>query len=293
MIKLHNCLYIAVLLFLGSCGSNNEKTVAEKNNKSSGTSGQKPKIDALQEFLEDLELNALNATSQAILYYNTELKHQSAQNCDSAFVRIKNFAILSAIAINESGKIKEFIDEEGNVSESDLSKLKKLGLLVSYVDNEPYFVSDPSYLKKSFSYCISSSMLQFMEEFELELKELNSKKELLFLNATELKRRIIFWDQFISKNPDFILLEEAHATYGLYFSQYIGGSKEGSSFEEKKDGLFLKDDFRKSYEQFIQESSGSASGKFIKRYYEELKERNFRYDSGIESFLSTSILPFE
>lgn len=289
MMLLRNSFFIFFILFLFSCGTNSadEKTTAKKSPEKK-TETEKD----LKAFLATLDLSQVNSISQAILHYKTKIKPNGTLTCDSSFVQIRNFAIQSAIEINESGLIPKIVDENGKVTTEDVAKFKKLGLIVRYADQEPYFVTDAAYLLKEFETCLSPVMNQFMQEFVLEDEEMRDKNDLLDLSAEILERRVLFWDNFMSKNSSFILSEEASITYGFFLSQYLGGSKTSSAFIPVKNELVLNEQFKNSYQSLLKKHAATETGKYIGIYYSTLSSSDFKWNAAVESFLTTSTLPF-
>lgn len=247
---------------------------------------------SLAQYLNQLDPAATNAISQGTLYFKTHLSQSSPLNCDSSLVLLKNFSIQSAIAINESGLIPRIANEDGDISAEDRQKFKRIGLLIKYVDNEPYFIADPQYLFDACKNCLSVPMTEFMTEFIIENREMKQRDEFLDLSAEELKRRILFWEKFLTDYPDFILDEEAHITYGFYFSQYVTGSKTAKVFINTGYHLTINQQFKSSYELLMKQHPGLQTTSFISSYYQFLKENDWTYNKRVEHYLDSVVIPF-
>lgn len=281
-------LSIPFILLIACHSEHKEKDKPKKVLQNNSGEVSNPEKD-LYTAIQSIDKRRPDAISQAVLTYKNSKTHNSPLSCDRDLVVLKNFAISAAIALNESGYINNLTLENGKIRLADERKFNRLGYLVSYVDGEAYFVASPSYLLENMQACLSGPMMEFMHEFDLEARNNAVQGEALNISLDELERRLLFWENFLLENPEFILRDEANTTYHFFLSLYMTGT--GTSRAFSPDQLQFNPEYKKSYERILKKTA-SPTADFIKGYYHVLKENNFFYSTKVDEYINTVKSPF-
>lgn len=276
---------LASVITLYSCNGPQETPHTENNN--TVVIEKKQEIPFSQR-LDRIDISKADAISKAVLEFKTSHSSGGPLSCDEDFVKVKNFAIQSAMTLSDLGLLDSLKDESGSIAEADVKKFRRLGYSIRKNEGKDFFVADPEYLLSNMDECLSAPMKEFMREFITESNASALDGEVLNIPVQELERRIFFWEKFMDSNPAFILKEEAKTTYHFYLSLYMTGTGHSRAFLEN--GEDLNPQFKSSYENAMK--NDSRTGKFIAEYYQVLKRSRFKYTPDVESFYITIKSPF-
>jgi hypothetical protein len=275
-----------VLLF--SCSQKETPKTAPKNDT---VAIEQPKVIYYGDELQQIDAAHPSAINQAIQLYKTNYAGSTEGYCDAYLADLKNFAVGSALKLGEAGVLDTLNkDKNGKISPEDERKFNRLGYLIRYTDNVPYFVSDPAFLLKNFEPCVSPAMKIFMEEFAKETEKQALSGDELAIEVTELQRRVLFWEDFLLTYPEFLLIDECNATYHFFLSLYMTGTGKSRAFIG--DELHFNPEYKASYEVVIQNRKNTPTSRFIKDYYDVLKSSNFKMSMDVQDFVDNIKSPF-
>jgi len=140
-----------------------------------------------------------------------------------------------------------------------------------------------SYLLKEFGPRLSSSFREFLT---ISIKEQDipfQKSGKIVIPSDSLASRILTWENFMGRYPDFIELRLAQDEYTQYLGAYLSGTDNARAFNSNTSQL--QDSLKLSLESFVLNNPESKSANLVKDYLEMLKGTNFNYTEKVDSFL--------
>ena len=140
-----------------------------------------------------------------------------------------------------------------------------------------------SYLLKEFGPRLSASFREFLT---ISIKEQNipfQKNGKIVIPSDSLASRILTWENFMGRYPDFIELRLAQDEYTQYLGAYLSGTDNARAFNSNTSQL--QDSLKLSLESFVLNNPESKSANLVKDYLEMLKGTNFNYTEKVDSFL--------
>ena len=278
--------FLFLLLLVFTACNNEEKTGSNNQNKSTVKEDEAD----LSAYLDTASTLRIDAVSNAVLYYQQNYFPNTPVSCDSHLVMLKNFSLQVTEDLNMNNVMVEYLNADGEIDWSTERKFNKLGFLVEWSEGYPYFVLDAGYLLNHFSRCLSKPMLVFMSEFEKENQQIALEDGGLKISTDELLRRLLFWDKFLAENKNFILADEARATYNFYLDLYTTGIDNTPAFDPFTGELYPE--LKTSYSRMIKSNSVSKTTEFMREYYSVLAENNFRMNARVREFIKTKESPY-
>ena len=96
-------------------------------------------------------------------------------------------------------------------------------------------------------------------------------------------QRVIIWEDFIEKHPDFFLKDEARSFYILYLSTIITGMDNSPLFDW--DTRQILPEIKSLYENIVAQKNLRKSTEIIVDYYRLLQLNNFEQLNDVYHFL--------
>ena len=209
---------------------------------------------------------------------------------DSVFVLFSNVFYSQVNRFNDSlettyKSILERIDRKINDPEiKEFNKsLDRCGLYLLRMEGVYYVDEKYDYLYKIFNGRVSPAMTEYLKIRKKELKEGFSNDAELVISFNQLYQRVLTWESFTSRYPDFVISDETQDLYTTYMSTLITGMDNSPTFDYDTGILFPE--LNKLYQKIIVRQDSLKSTKTIKDYYELLKMSDFKTPADMESFL--------
>ena len=140
-----------------------------------------------------------------------------------------------------------------------------------------------SYLLKEFGPRLSASFREYLSIASIEQDIPFQKNGKIVIPSDSLASRILTWENFMGRYPDFIELRLAQDEYTQYLGAYLSGTDNARAFNSNTSQL--QDSLKLSLESFVLNHPGSKSADLVKDYLEMLKATNFNYTEKVDSFL--------
>lgn len=302
--ELNKKVFYITIIFLLAAGSAFGVNYAQKtgNNEHTLTISQKEYIKEVNDFnsykkaIDNLPNNNLKYAKQAqelLLSYFKTTPSQELRDKAFAYYRIKFFKILKnpdivykssiismyeAIGAYNGNSRLDRIKFEINyriqlaIKESEVDKyFEPYGMDLMFTEGEPYLVEDTKYTVRKFSKFLSSPWQEYLKLRAKESGEFLDDGELT-ISWDELRKRIIFWEEFINKYPKFPENDEIKAKLADYLNWYICG-RYGYYYDGKNN--IMKPELKNSYKRFLKENKKSKFYPIINNWYAVLKKNNF------------------
>ncbi len=225
--------------------------------------------------IRKLPYKNINSIPEATLITLDYMKGNENQVlCNKAFTEYRRvyYKILRNSSLSYNGYI---INECSMLPLESIKKYQKyfksVGLNLLKMEGCYYLEEDNNFTLKFF--------YEYLDEPWIQYLMLRDKENNIFLNDgavviswEELRQRIIFWERFLEKYPDFPENNEVKAKLHSYFTWYLWGKYIYAYSNDR----FSKE-LRISYENFLSNNQLSVFYPLIKDWYNLLKENNFRY----------------
>jgi len=164
--------------------------------------------------------------------------------------------------------------EYEQVMEKEFNKeLARKGAILSWSEGSCYIDEKPDYLYNIFKSRISNEMTEYLRISSKEIKEGFLNDGGLTISFENLYERIITWENFINKYPEFLLKKEVEDNYSKYLSTFFSGSDNTPIYEYEPAKLLPE--IKKIYEKIIAKNESRKSTKEVTAFYNKLKKNNF------------------
>ena len=140
-----------------------------------------------------------------------------------------------------------------------------------------------SYLLKEFGPRLSASFREYLSIASIEQDIPFQKNGKIVIPSDSLASRILTWENFMGRYPDFIELRLAQDEYTQFLGAYLSGTDNARAFNSNTSQL--QDSLKLSLESFVLNNPESKSANLVKDYLEMLKGTNFNYTEKVDSFL--------
>ncbi len=258
----------------------NERKVEENYfNDTILASQENPKIVEYREFLTTLDSIDANSVTSAIEKYKEIFSGQNKGLCDSAFVMFQNK--LDTIELTLNNQIANdttdyaVVLSSGNIPvkiKEFKATLQKNGLNLVLADELVYIEQQRKFVLNVFSEFISESLNQYLTEIETESREGFSKENRITISPQKMVDRIIWYENFIKINPNFVLLDNCKNYKKAYFTYLLegyGDTKLFSNSESKELSVF----FASAYKYLLKKYPDTESAELVKPYFDALLQK--------------------
>ncbi len=242
-------------------------------------SQENPKIVEYREFLSTLDSVDANSVTAAIDMYKEIFSGQSKGLCDSAFVMFQNKLDTIELTLNNQ-LTNDTTDYAAVLSSGNIpvkikefkAALQKNGLNLVHADDLVYIEQQRKFVLNVFSEFISESLNQYLTEIDTESREGFSKENKIVISPQKMVDRIIWYENFIKANPNFVLLDNCKNYKKAYFTYLLEGYGDTKLFvsEESKD---LSVFFASAYKYLLKKYPDSESTELVKPYYDALLQK--------------------
>lgn len=217
-------------------------------------------------------INSIQKSQNLLMQFLLTSNNQSLR--DKAFqnYRVVFFKTLRNSSLSYKGIT---IDGYSDIPEKKIPEIKKyvksIGLRLMWMEGCYYLEEDTKFAINKFGKFLS---LPWKEYLALRVKERN-----VFLNDgaiampwDELRHRIVYWENFINKFPDFAENNEIKAKLADYLEWYISGRYGYGA------GNRIMPELKKSYENFLTYNKSSKFYPIVNNWYSLLKKNKFVYE---------------
>ncbi|MCX6237158.1 MAG: hypothetical protein NTY07_06295 [Bacteroidia bacterium] len=205
---------------------------------------------------------------------------------DSMFVVFNDFYNTVAGSYLENNEIVN-TQLQNSPSPGTLNKVKTslaaYGFSLSSSEGNFYLEPQTEYLLQNFGSALSPAYHEFLTIGSKEQHTRFAEDGTILIPADSLTSRIMTWENFMIRYPDFISIKMAQDQYAQYMSAFLAGMDNSRVFNPESNRL--NDSSKVSFESFIVKNPESKSTEVVKAYLDLLKTTNFNYTDKVDSFL--------
>ena len=278
--------------FLFSCGFNQTKN----SDSSSSTKGDSTidlvkvmqmkltNADDYRKVLDKLDPGELTSLDAASTLFKNCVADSVTR--DSMFVVFNDFYNSVAGSYLENNENVNTQLEKSPSSEA-VKQLKislaSYGILLSSSEGAFYLEPQTEYLLTNFGSLLSPAYREYLTIGSKEQKTRFAEDGTILISSDSLTSRIVTWENFITKYPDFISIKMAQDQYAQYLGAFLAGMDNSRVFDSVTNRL--DDSSKVAFESFVVKNPEGNSTEVVKAYLELLKSTNFNYTDRVDSFL--------
>lgn len=287
--------YIFILLIssaLFSCGFNQSKStdisqVAKNDSTIDLEKVMQMKLTNVEDYREVLDRldqgNLASLDAASALFKNCAVDTLTR---DSMFVVFNDFFnevagsyLENNVSINSQLENSPSSDVVKNLKTS----LAAYGILLSSSEGTFYLEPQTEYLFKNFGPGLSPAYREYLALGSKEQQVRFAEDGTILIPADSLASRIMTWENFMARYPDFISIKMAQDQYAQYMGAFLAGMDNSRVFDSETNRL--NDSSKVSFESFVLKNPKSKSTEVVKAYLDLLKSTNFNYTDKVDSFL--------
>ncbi|MEI7829515.1 MAG: hypothetical protein WCI31_07085 [Prolixibacteraceae bacterium] len=244
---------------------------------------------AYNNILEDFDRNDLQNIDRALIIF-TNNKADSLSR-DSMLVSFNEF-MTSVMQEYYSDKLlgnrklmEQFENKEDRTEAQKMSSLlASHAIQINYHEGDFYLEHDMKFVLDHLNGVLTASSKSYLQT------KINLSKGFYTINnqpvspPDSLALQIVALEDFMLKFPEYVAKDEIQSQYIDVLTTYLSGMEQLPLFTTNT--KMLEPAYQNSYLQYIENYPKRESTKTIKKFYELLTSKGFKYDESFDSFLS-------
>ncbi|TDL99578.1 MAG: hypothetical protein C4K58_06720 [Flavobacteriaceae bacterium] len=283
-----NFYLLCVIVSILSCAENKSVTSKEKD-----TTGQIETSNQDEKSSSKIENNLIRNEEDIYKKFRIEkervvekLKSSTKTEANQLFLEYSkiNQEIISEINEKEQILLSQFYSDDAtnkkNIKELE-AKLSHYQLRIEGIGEGEVIISTiPSFDYDIFKNYVTQDFKEYIFLISEESKSLYSADAGLSISFKQLGERIIYWESFVSKYPNFKLIDQVKTSLGYYRHDYIFGMENTMTFERDYESQtennqkisYIYEENLKEFDRFINKYPNSPTIKPIKLFIQKHKE---------------------
>ncbi len=239
--------------------------------------------------LDELDKNNLqNINRSLILFSNNKADSLSR---DSMFVAMNEFmtTVIQGYYDKKLMGNRKLIDHFQ--SKEDPAEAKRLvaslathGINLAFRDGDFYLEPNLEFVYKKLNQVLTTTSRDYLQIKINISKGFTSGQNQRVSTPDSLAIQIVTWEDFLTKYPDYLLAGDIQAQYIDVFASYLSGTEHVPLFDPSTKMLDPK--FQHSYLRYLEDYPNRESTKIVKKFYDLLVVKEFKYNESLDSFLS-------
>jgi hypothetical protein len=160
--------------------------------------------------------------------------------------------------------------------------IKQLGFIIGMTEGSIFLKKDPEFLDR-FSPYLSERMNLFKAQYNLENEQPLAEDGGLIISTNEQIKRMLFWEKFGNKHPDFELPEYANNQFQMYLF-YLMFGMDNTPIHDWSDSLNVRTELVNAYKSIIAEYPNSKATEFLIEYLKYIEQKGFKYDRSFNEY---------
>ncbi len=181
--------------------------------------------------------------------------------------------------------IEQFGNKEDQPAAQKLiSSLASHGITLSFRDGDFYLEPDMAFIYSNLDRVLTNSSRNFLQIKINIAKGFNTGDSLAISPPDSLANQIVAWEEFLLTNPGYLLKDEIQAQYVDVLATYFSGMEQLPLFDPNT--KMLEPKYQNSYLHYIENHPNLESTKMVRKFYDLLASKGFKYDEELDSFMS-------
>jgi hypothetical protein len=181
--------------------------------------------------------------------------------------------------------MEQFANKEARSEAMKLSALlEKHGILLTLREGEFYLEPDPSFLYNHLEKALSTSSRNYLQtKIQLAGSTMDGKNQPVTA-PDSLSLQMIAWEKFLINHPAYVLKDEILAMYIDAMTLYLTGTEDQPLFDPVS--KVIDPEYKASYQRYLEKYPDRESSKTVKKFYDLLSSKGFKYDESLDLFLT-------
>lgn len=260
--------------------------MAEEKQQQTGTSENTSFTSprgAYEHYLAHLDSTDITHVSKAAEKFAALFQGQPQPLADSGYVLFEKFYqrvdnIINDLHYKDTTDYSSLVLLPNEPAPKNLSKklegYRKLlaanGFNVAMTEGYTYLQQDRDFIAKHFYPFLSPTLQEYLVQLNKENKEGFQEDAGLTIGPTQLADRVIWWENFIKKHPDFILLKAAKAEKKSYLTTLFEGMDNSPVLNYDNNKLDVY--FAEAYLHLQKKDPTSEANRLIKPFHTALQK---------------------
>ncbi len=266
--------------------SDNPVSPLQEEAKAEPTPTDTAALSAFNTFVEKLPTDRIEQMKVVVQEYKTTLADAPQSQADLAFVTVYKFQRKLSTTLSRS-LYEELNHDPAQESYQNrwtlLDSLADYGLQTQMAEGEIYLAPDLDFLATHFYPQLSASMQAFLGQSQLEDREGFTEDAGLTISPKQVGERVIFWDAFALRYPDFILKQEVQDLRLRYRIALLHGTDNTPAFDYVSGQLTRE--FEQAFDYLIGKYPKTELGRLLTSYKKNLRDNDWRMTPEVERFL--------
>lgn len=248
-----------------------------------------PTNAAYSAVLSDLNRNDLLNIDRAITLF-TSNKADSLSR-DSMLISFNEFMsdvmqeYYSGNMLGNQKLLDQFLNKDDQGEAKKLTALlAKHGIKLTFQENDFYLEPDLEFVQEHLEGALSSGSRNYLQTKISLARGIYDEDHQPFSKPDSLSYLMIAWEDFMAKNPGYVLRDEILAQYIDALTLYLTGLEQLPLFDPET--KLLTPEYKASYLRYLEKYPDRESTKTVKKFYELLASKGFKYDESMDTFLS-------
>ena len=286
MIKSKPLVIIAFVLVLVACKRNDQPDKQNKIEESNVFSDslwmhqESEKIKAFRTYLHSLDSTSAQSGKLAIQDFVTRFSTESTGLADTAYLVLKqvldtieqeiNTALLTDttnyLMQTPAGKVSPALQKlEASLVGTGFKTLESEGFI--------YVVQHYSFIFQQVKNTVSNTMSEYLTQIVKENNEGFSVDAAITIQPSQHIERIVWYEQFIARNPEFVLISNCKAYKKAYLTYLFSGMDNTKLFSDLS-AMRLNSYFQQAYKLVLQKYPHSECASLVKPLLHAIEQKN-------------------
>ena len=238
-------------------------------------------INEFRAYVDSLDSTDVASAFRATEKFKSIFTGKSKGLCDSAFVVFLNLTDTLIVKLNDSldndtTDYQAFVNDEISTPKvlQFRNTLLKNGFTLKSSEGIVYIDLSYDYVIRNFSAYVSDPMNVYLSEIQTENKEGFAQDAAIVIAPEKHVDRIIWYENFIKQNPNFVLIENCRNYRKAYFTYLLSGFDNTPLFSDN-DTRALSLYFKIAFDYLLKKYPDSETAMLTQPYYETLKQKEF------------------
>ena len=243
--------------------------------------------------LEDLDKDNLRNIDLALKIFINNRTDSLGR--DSMLVSFNEFltTVMQEYFDNKLLGNKELTDHFGN--KEDQTEAQKLtrslaihGILLNFREGEFYLEPNLGFVSERLGNVLTAASREYLSARIKLARNFSGNKNQALTPPDSIAFQVVSWEDFLTKYPGYVMKDDIHSQYLDALTAYLSGMEQMPLFDA--DTKKIEPKYLSSYQHFIESNPTRESAKVVKKFYELLTRKGFKYDEAMDTFLSEEIL---
>lgn len=248
-----------------------------------------PTNEAYNSLLDYLDRNDLQNIDRALVVFANNKADSISR--DSMLISFNEF-MTSVMQEFYSGKLignRKLMDQfENREDQADakkmISSLAAHGISLTYREGDFFLEPDLTFVYSRLENVLTPGSRSYLQtRIDLSNGFVNENNQPLS-PPDSLAHQVVAWEDFLVKYPGYAFKDEILALYIDVLAAYLSGLDQLPLFDPST--KILNHEYQASYLTYMEKYPNRESTKTLKKFYDLLASKGFKYDESLDSFLS-------